>query len=138
MKSHPDFCPAIRSLATIGLLLLALVSWAQAQVYEKVFSFTEAARGGPLEVVGFTPAGLVRGNDGNYYGTTRNGGANNYGTVFKLTPAGEITTLVEFTGYGATNKGSQPMGGWCRGPMGTFTEQPPMAGPVAITARFSR
>ena len=120
MKSHPDFCPAIRSLATIGLLLLALVSWAQAQVYEKVFSFTAAARGGPLEVVGFTPAGLVRGNDGNYYGTTRNGGANNYGTVFKLTPAGEITTLVEFTGYGATNKGSQPNGGLVQGPDGNF------------------
>jgi uncharacterized repeat protein (TIGR03803 family) len=31
-------------------------------------------------------AGLVRGADGSYYGTTRTGGASNFGTVFKVTP----------------------------------------------------
>ncbi|MES2656969.1 MAG: choice-of-anchor tandem repeat GloVer-containing protein, partial [Verrucomicrobiota bacterium] len=51
-------------------------------------------------------ASLIRGNDGNFYGTTGNGGASDDGTVFKMTPAGELTTLVEFTGNEATNKGS--------------------------------
>ncbi len=38
------------------------------------------------------------GTDGNFYGTTQQGGANGYGTVFKLTPAGALTTLYSFAG----------------------------------------
>ncbi|MFN7995653.1 MAG: choice-of-anchor tandem repeat GloVer-containing protein [Bryobacteraceae bacterium] len=42
-------------------------------------------------------AGLVQGTDGNFYGTTSGGGINGgYGTVFKLTPAGKLTTLHSF------------------------------------------
>lgn len=46
---------------------------------------------------GFGPqAGLVLDNYGNFYGTTTGGGANQYGTVFKITPAGQLTTLHSF------------------------------------------
>src|SRR5204863_454694 len=48
---------------------------------------------------------LIQATDGNFYGTTEYGGANDQGTVFKMTPAGAVTTLVDFTGNGATNKG---------------------------------
>src|ERR1700675_2560578 len=41
-------------------------------------------------------AGLVQGSDGNFYGTTLEGGANGGGTVFKITPAGSLTTLYSF------------------------------------------
>jgi uncharacterized repeat protein (TIGR03803 family) len=34
-------------------------------------------------------AALVQGSDGNFYGTTADGGANGYGTVFKITVEGE-------------------------------------------------
>ncbi len=51
---------------------------------------------------------LVQGSDGSLYGTARNGGAADLGTVFKMTPLGELTTLIEFTGNGATNKGAYP------------------------------
>jgi uncharacterized repeat protein (TIGR03803 family) len=53
-------------------------------------------------------AGLTLGNDGNYYGTTLQGGAYNEGTVFQITPAGAFTTLYSFTG-GAD--GAEPWGG---------------------------
>jgi uncharacterized repeat protein (TIGR03803 family) len=41
-------------------------------------------------------AGLVQGTDGNFYGTTLSGGTAHYGTVFKITPTGTLTTLHRF------------------------------------------
>jgi uncharacterized repeat protein (TIGR03803 family) len=46
----------------------------------------------------FPRAGLILGNDGNFYGTTAGGGAHNCGTVFRFTPTGDLTTLVSFSG----------------------------------------
>jgi uncharacterized repeat protein (TIGR03803 family) len=44
-------------------------------------------------------AGLVQGTDGNFYGTTTYGGANgDWGTVFKITLSGTLTTLHSFSG----------------------------------------
>ena len=51
---------------------------------------------------------LVQGNDGNFYGTTQSGGtAGGYGTVFKITPSGKLTTLHSFNG---TGDGAAPYG----------------------------
>jgi uncharacterized repeat protein (TIGR03803 family) len=61
-------------------------------------------------------AGLVQGNDGNFYGTTEFGGANGLGTVFQLTAAGALSTLVSFD----VLHGSQPYGGLTRGRDGNF------------------
>lgn len=67
-------------------------------------------------------AALAIGPDGSFYGTTQSGGdtslasANGVGTVFKVTPGGVLTTLVDFDG---TN-GSAPWGGLTLGPDGTF------------------
>jgi len=45
---------------------------------------------------------IVQGTDGNLYGVTTGGGANGYGSVYHLTPAGQYTTLYSFTkGIGA-------------------------------------
>ena len=41
-------------------------------------------------------AGLVKGTDGNFYGTTYYGGAKSYGEVFEITPGGTLTTLHSF------------------------------------------
>ena len=41
-------------------------------------------------------AALTLGNDGNFYGTTSEGGSSGYGTVFKVTTNGTLTTLVSF------------------------------------------
>ena len=55
---------------------------------------------------GFSPSGLVQATDGNFYGTTGGGGdlsctlnpGYGCGTVFKMTPAGTLTTLLSFEG----------------------------------------
>ena len=39
---------------------------------------------------------LMRATNGNYYGTTDNGGTYDYGTVFEITPTGKLTTLHSF------------------------------------------
>lgn len=39
---------------------------------------------------------LVQGDDGCFYGTASSGGANGFGTIFKMTPDGEVTTLYSF------------------------------------------
>ena len=43
------------------------------------------------------------------------GGAIDDGTVFKMTPAGVLTTLVEFTGTAGSNKGEYPWAGLVQG-----------------------
>ena len=51
-------------------------------------------------------AGLVRGSDGNFYGTTKQGGTSiSYGTVFRMIPAGTVTTLASFN----VGNGSYPV-----------------------------
>ncbi len=47
---------------------------------------------------GSTPLGtLIQGSDGNFYGTTESGGANNLGTVFEVAPDGTLTVLHSFS-----------------------------------------
>ena len=59
---------------------------------------------------GYSPAALIQGADGNFYGTTSGGGNNQScvnvyekhgcGTIFKITPSGTLTTLYNFCGQG--------------------------------------
>ena len=67
-------------------------------------------------------AGLVQGSDGNFYGTTyvaaaRTSGYEGYGTVFKISTNGALTTLYSFTG---TNDGAYPEAGLVQGSDGNF------------------
>lgn len=61
---------------------------------------------------------LVEGNDGNFYGTTPDGGTANEGTVFKITPKGVWTRLHSFTGINP--EGSEPNGRLIKGNDGNF------------------
>jgi uncharacterized repeat protein (TIGR03803 family) len=67
--------------------------------------------------------GLVQGRDGNFYGTTSQGGANGgaAGTVFKMTPSGTLTTLYNFCRQGnCRNDGAQPEAGLVQASDGNF------------------
>jgi len=63
-------------------------------------------------------AGLIVGGDGNFYGVTTGGGANDgFGTVFQLTPAGTLTVLYTFQN---TTDGAYPSGPLALGSDGNF------------------
>jgi uncharacterized repeat protein (TIGR03803 family) len=57
----------------------------------------------------FPGAGLIQATNGDFYGTTVEGGANDEGTVFKITPGGTHTTLHSFCS-GFCKDGAAPAG----------------------------
>jgi uncharacterized repeat protein (TIGR03803 family) len=70
---------------------------------------------------GIDPYGaLLQAQDGDLYGTTREGGANNNGTVFKLSLDGKLTTLHNFCNKPSCSDGANPYGGLVQATNGTF------------------
>jgi uncharacterized repeat protein (TIGR03803 family) len=73
---------------------------------------------------GYWPyAGMVQGSDGNFYGTTLNGGTdglNGLGTVFKITSGGTLTTLYNFCSQPNCSDGETPYGGLVQARDGSF------------------
>ncbi len=90
-----------------GTVFQITPSGAQAILY----SF--CSQGGSDCTDGSVPTAIIEGPDGNFYGTTEQGGANGKGTVFRVTPAGTLTTLYSFcsTGGSACTDGAVPDGG---------------------------
>jgi uncharacterized repeat protein (TIGR03803 family) len=69
-------------------------------VLTTLYTFTNGADGS-------SPGGLLLGNDGNFYGTTTEGSViwgTSYGTLFKVSTSGKLTTLFSFTttGFGGS------------------------------------
>jgi uncharacterized repeat protein (TIGR03803 family) len=72
---------------------------------------------------GATPlGGLIQGDDGNFYGTTEyGGGASDGGTVFKMTPTGDLTTLHSFgCSIPSCPEGAYPLSGVVQATDGNF------------------
>jgi uncharacterized repeat protein (TIGR03803 family) len=65
-------------------------------------------------------AGLVRDASGNLYGTTVDGGAFGFGTVFELDTAGKETVLYSFAGTGVGGDGANPLSGLIRDASGNL------------------
>jgi len=65
-------------------------------------------------------AGLVQATNGNFYGTTLNGGAIGAGTVFEITPAGKLTTLHSFCSQTSCGDGGASQGGLVQATNGNF------------------
>jgi uncharacterized repeat protein (TIGR03803 family) len=104
----------IRDLFAIAMLALALTfvtTVVNAQTYTVLHNFDSARGIGPE-----FPALLAQGRDGNLYGTTTEGGTNNVGVAFKITPAGTFNVLYNFD----ITHGSTPFGGLTLGTDGNF------------------
>jgi uncharacterized repeat protein (TIGR03803 family) len=107
-------CGTVFEMTPAGKLT-TLYSFESAGFYENLLNF-------------FAVAGLVQGTDGNFYGTTYDGGNSNSseclntnvsdgcGTVFKITPGGTLTTLYSF----GSNNDAYPLDGLVQGTDGSF------------------
>src|SRR5262245_13349382 len=96
----------IVSIISVSTAFLATIATGQ----EEIHAFMTDA--------GDQPHGrLVQATDGNFYGTTEWGGTNGgFGTVFKMTPAGQLTVLIHFSG----SNGRWPEGGLIQASDGNF------------------
>ena len=94
--------------SAIAFLILEYASLAGAQTIQTLFSFNNKN--------GAVPNALTLGNDDKFYGTTETGGTGGYGTVFRMTTNGTLTTLVSFN---STN-GANPYSGLTLGSDGNF------------------
>jgi uncharacterized repeat protein (TIGR03803 family) len=101
-----------RSIFALTILLVAAsLPSAQAQTYTALHFFNQTDGSASTY-----PALLAQGRDGNLYGTTSGGGTTPYGTVFKMTPSGSITTLHTFN----STDGATPVSGLTLGTDGNF------------------
>jgi uncharacterized repeat protein (TIGR03803 family) len=71
-----------------GAITFSLALCAQAQTLTYLANFNGKN--------GSSPGPVIQGTDGNFYGTTYAGGAHSKGNVFRMTPAGEITSIYSF------------------------------------------
>jgi len=105
---HPR--PSLLISSRVAFLLAAILIFAAtafATTEKVVYSFQSAPDG-------YWPqASLVADSAGNLYGTTE-GGGNNYGTVFELSPpataGGAWTETILYSFQGSGNDGAFPMG----------------------------
>jgi uncharacterized repeat protein (TIGR03803 family) len=89
----------------------------------------------PSCVDGIAPtAALIEGADGNFYGTTSEGGANGpiYGTVFKITPSGTLTTLYSFCAQRFCPDGLVPLAALVQATDGNFYGTTSDGGPNGV------
>jgi uncharacterized repeat protein (TIGR03803 family) len=79
-------------------------------------------QGAPCDDGSNPRSGLVQATDGNFYGTTNFGGSfGDYGTVFKITPDGTLTTIHSFCASGIPcSDGLYPVGGLVQGTDGNL------------------
>jgi uncharacterized repeat protein (TIGR03803 family) len=91
------------AILTLGALSLASSSPVWAQTFTSLHSFNGTDGANPGAVA------LIQGTSGNLYGTAFGGGANNLGTVFKITPSGTLTRLHSFDGTDGNGPESGPV-----------------------------
>lgn len=104
-------------IAALSILLLAVSTprlWAQ--TYSVLYSYPETNRND----TGVFSQFLAQGRDGNLYSTIAYGGTNSGGTAYRMTTAGQLTTLYNFCSVAGCTDGSAPYGGLTLGFDGNF------------------
>jgi uncharacterized repeat protein (TIGR03803 family) len=113
---------AVVCVAVLFCLAAAIAAPAQSAFFSTLASFDGSDGREP-----YSGVTLVRATDGNFYGTTLEGGSNcggppNYGcgTVFKATPTGTLTAIYSFCSQPDCTDGSYPSAGLVQGADGNL------------------
>lgn len=109
------------ALAAIAALTLH-VSGALAQTATVTTIDTFDSLGGPAS----PQSGLIQASDGNFYGTSSNGGANAVGSIYQVTSSGVVTTLYSFD----YTDGQYPYAALVQGKNGNFYGTTDQGGPA--------
>ena len=94
-------------------LFVAAAIPSSAQTLTTLHNFAGPEGNGPT-------ASLILGRDGNYYGTTTQGGAHDAGVIFKMTPSGTVTVVYSLCSQTGCADGSVPYAGLLQGSDGNF------------------
>src|SRR5271170_4872805 len=101
---------AWKMACAISLLCGAMGIAAPAQTFTTLYSFDYKHGAAPQNMA------LIQGADGNFYGTTPDGGSQKGGTAFEISAGGTSATLYNFCS--GTNCGVVPLGGLVQGTNG--------------------
>jgi uncharacterized repeat protein (TIGR03803 family) len=99
MNTH-DCLKSLAACLLLSVLTLPVLATPAAAQYQVLYDLSGPTESGPYE-------NLLADKAGNLYGSTKAGGANGAGTIFKLAPDGTETVLYTFTGG---NDGFNPDG----------------------------
>jgi len=97
---------------------------------------------GTVQLDGAKPMGLIQASDGNFYGTTQQGGSTattssmGQGTIFRMTPAGTVTIMHSFGDGSVANDGATPMASLVQGSDGNFYGATKSGGSANLGAIF--
>src|SRR6266581_1511974 len=99
-SANPPAWSLRRTRALLAVVLTLAYASGQSQTFQDLHVFScDWTDHGWNCVRGLWPQGaLVQGKEGNFYGTTAVGGKWASGTIFKVSPEGEFTTLAHFDG----------------------------------------
>ena len=118
-RPHLRSTSAWKRVCILALVCAAAALTSSAQTFSSLLNFNATN--------GISPNGsLVQGLDGNFYGTTVEGGRAtpcpfaSCGTVFKITPGGTLTTLYNFCSQTKCTDGLEPGAGLVLGTNGNF------------------
>jgi uncharacterized repeat protein (TIGR03803 family) len=127
-KAHSFSLPTMTWMVILFCAAAVIAAPAQSTFFATLVNFDGPDGANPY-------AGLVQASDGNFYGTTGYGGANGEGTVFKITPAGTLTTLHSFDG----SDGANPYAALVQASDGNFYGTTSSGGaPPTVMARSSK